>query len=213
MQKNKIFVVTILLLAAIAASFGVPRPKYQGLNVLAKLNVPLVIGDWQGKDVADLNMEDGRYNFISKIFARTYANKEGVNLDLFILDAGNFHNPKICFTGAGFKISEVPDKNFMVSGKPFRCHSLIVEKDNERYLLTYWITIDKKNVDWFEQKANQLFSSLVNRKKAGLMCRIDLPFHKGEEAAALALTERFINDLAAQTGSEGRDYIFGRLNI
>jgi EpsI family protein len=209
MQKNKIFVVTILLLAAIAVCFCLPRPKYQGLNVLAKLNVPQVIGGWQGKDVADLNMEDGRYNFISKIFARTYTNKEGISLNLFILDAGNFHNPKICFTGAGFKISEAPDKNFTVAGKPLKSHSLIVEKDNEKYLLTYWITIDKKGVDWFEQKANQLFSSLLNRKKAALMCRIDLPFHKGEEAAALALTEHFINDLAAQTVPEDRDYIFG----
>jgi len=206
---NKIFVVTVLLLAAIAVSFCLPRPKYQGLNVLAKLNVPQAIGEWQGKDVADLNMEDGRYNFISKIFARTYTDKEGISLNLFILDAGNFHNPKICFTGAGFKIGEAPDKNFTAAGKPLKSHSLVVEKDNEKYLLTYWITIDKKGVDWFEQKASQLFSSLLNRKKAALMCRIDLPFRPGEEAAALALTQSFIDDLAAGITPQDRSYIFG----
>ena len=114
--------------------------------------------------------------------------------------------------GAGFKISEAPDKNFTVAGKPLKSHSLIVEKDNEKYLLTYWITIDKKGVDWFEQKANQLFSSLLNRKKAALMCRIDLPFRKGEEAAALALTENFINGLAGRASPEDCDYIFGKSN-
>jgi len=208
-NRYRVLIATILFLAAIAASFGVPRPKYQGLNILAKLNVPAVIGDWQGKDDESLNAQDGRYNFISKIFARTYTNKAGVSLNLFILDAGNFHNPKVCFTGAGFKISDAPEKKIILSGQALKCHSMIVQKSGEYYLLTYWITIDKKNVDWFEQKFKQLFSSMVNRKKAALMCRIDLGFNQGEEAAALEITQRFIDSLAAQISLADRDYIFG----
>ncbi len=209
-NRNKFIVACLVLAAAMALSFGLPKPKYHGLNILAKLNVPHAAGDWQGKDVdQELNTNDARYNFIDKIFARTYKNDQGVVLTLFIFDAGNFHNPKICFNGAGFKVNDAPDNIINTANRRFKAHALTVARSGENYLLTYWITIDKKNVDWFAQKTQQLFASLFNRKKAGLMCRIDLPYPQGREKDATALVEDFLAALGKAMPSETADYIFG----
>jgi len=107
-MKNlkQIFVVAVIGIAILIA-FALPKPKYQGLNILKQINIPTEFGQWSGKDVAqDLNINDDRYKFISDIFARTYTNKEGASLLFLILDAGNFHNPKVCFGSSGYTIKE-----------------------------------------------------------------------------------------------------------
>lgn len=209
MSNNKYLTVAAILVATLILSFGVPKPKYQSLNMLAKLTVPYTLGEWHGQNTKGINLEDERYNFISQAIARIYTDKNDSQLLLFILDAGNFHNPKVCFGSAGFKIREVGNREFTAGGRKFKAHSLFVQRGKESSLVTYWMCIDKKTVDWFTQKTKQLLSSLFNRKKAGFMVRIDIAARPEQEKSAFDLAQKFITELAANLPPEQADYIFG----
>lgn len=76
-------------------------------------------------------------------------------------------------------------------------------------LVVYWISIDKKNVDWTEQKFNQFFYSLFNKKKIGLMGRLDIPASEENIQKALRFAKDFISDVSRNMKPEDADYLFG----
>ncbi|OQX79320.1 MAG: EpsI family protein [Candidatus Omnitrophica bacterium 4484_70.1] len=211
-KKNQIVIIAVLLLTIIYC-FIFPKPKYVSPDIIPQLKIPYKISDWRGKDVAEeLNLLDNRYNFISDIFARVYINFYGESLLLLILDAGNFHHPKVCFGSSGFKIKELNDTEFNFSNHKFKAHTLYTEKNNESFLIIYWICIDKKIVDWTEQKIKQLFFSLFNKEKVGLMIRLDIPTKENDIEDHLKLAKEFIKHLSQNIPSEQADYLFGEKN-
>lgn len=180
------------------------------------LKIPERIADWQGKDVAvELNRDKEVYNFISEVFAREYANKNGQGLLLLILDAGNFHLPNVCFTSAGFKVKELEKTEFYALGRTVKAHTIFTEKTrkNEQFLIIYWIVIDKKFIpNWVEQKLKQLYFSLFKKKRVGLMVRLDIPVNENKIEDAITLAKQFINDLGIAISVEEADYLFGKTN-
>jgi len=201
----------MILICAIAASFGLPKVKYKSPDILSKLEIPQRIAGWRGKDVSqEINLKDERYNFIGEVFARAYFNKYGEKLLFLILDAGNFHNPKVCFGSSGFTLKELPDLKLKVLGRDFKARVLYAQKGQEGQLLIYWICIDRKIVDWTEQKIKQLWYSMFNKEKAGLMARLDIPAREETLDNSLKLAKEFISDISSKIPSEQADYIFGR---
>lgn len=210
-MKNlkQILVITIIGIAMLIA-FTLPKPKYQGLNILKQINIPANFGQWSGKDVSqNLNLNDDRYKFISDIFARTYTNKEGASLLLLILDAGNFHNPKVCYGSSGYTIKELGDEIIKSAGRTFRATALYTQKPGEGYVLMYWLCIDKRITGWTDQKAKEFWASLIGKKKAGLMVRLDIPSSEQTTSGAIALGKRFISDLSKSLSAQDLEFIFG----
>src|SRR5574337_1009000 len=196
-MDKKGWVVIALLLTAIICCFGFPRTKYVSMNVLSQLKIPFEFNDWQGRDVEqEWNFEDEKYRFINQALDREYAKVDGKNLFLLVLDAGNFHNPKVCSHSAGFRIRELSDQEFHVLNRAFRAHCLYIEKNAEGFLIIYWICIDKDIVDWTSQKIKQLWFSLVNKKRAGLMIRLDIPTKEDNIDDATKMTKEFIANLS-----------------
>lgn len=209
-KKKKGLIPIALLLCAIIYCFGFPKAKYESLNILSQLKIPLEINGWQGRDVEqEWNMEGEEYNFVSQALDREYVNADGKNLFLLALDAGNFHNPKVCSNSSGFKVIELNNLEFHVVNRTFQAHSLYTEKDADGFLIIYWICIDKNVVDWTEQKIKQLWFSLINKKRAGLMIRVDVPTKEDTIGDALKLAEDFIADLGWAISSDQASYIFG----
>lgn len=105
----RILLVSVMLIGAIYYVYFVPRVKYAGKTLTKEVldSIPMQGLNWQGTQFQDVNtnLEGEVYNFISRIFARQYQNitRPGEVLSFIVLDAGNFHYPKVCFTGAGFK--------------------------------------------------------------------------------------------------------------
>lgn len=211
MKLNRQTFVIMLLLCAIAASFALPKAKYKSPDILSKLDIPFRFSGWQGKDAGNLfNPDDLRYNFINKIFARIYANKYKESLLLLILDAGNFHNPKICSRGAGNTITDLPNLEFKTLGHTFQAQAIYVQKGNdEGTLLIYWICINKKIVNWTGQKITQLLYSMFNKEKIGLMVRLDINTRKENLNGAYALAQKFVSDISYQITRGQAEYIFG----
>ncbi|HOW43220.1 MAG TPA: EpsI family protein [Candidatus Omnitrophota bacterium] len=203
-------IAAILICAAIAISFAIPKPKYQSLNVLKQISIPVNFGDWKGNDIGQqLDLNDDRYRFISDIFARTYTRADGAQLMLLILDAGNFHNPKVCFGSSGYKIRELPDTRINAGKRSFETTTLLMTKDPESTMLIYWLCIDKKITSWAGQKTKELWFSLFNKKKAGLMVRLDVPAHPQAPEASAALAQQFVTELSTHLSEKDLTLIFG----
>jgi len=211
-MNNKKQLITILLLSiTIAVSFCLPKHKYTSPKIIPELKIPQNInGWWYGIDVSKkLNIQDERYNFVSDVFASIYADKYKDSLLFIILDAGNFHHPKVCFSSSGYKIKEIPQTTFKISGREFKPNILYAQKGNESLLIIYWICIDKKIVNWAEQKLNQLWFSLFNKQKTGLMIRLDIPTQENKIPDSISTAKEFLNDLIKNLPKEQADYIFG----
>lgn len=211
MKPNKFIVVIILLVLTIAISYSLPKTKYSGTGFISKLNVPKSINGWTGRDVTGevgLNLESDKYGFISEALAYQYVNSEGKSLLFIILDAGNFHHPKVCFTGAGFKIKELSDTEFRLQNNTLKTHTLFTERGKDNFLSFYWIVIDRNVAHaWVEQKVKQLFFSLFGKKRVGLMVRVDIPTKEDNIEDARILAKEFLNEINKSLDSA--DYIFG----
>ena len=211
-MKTRLYITIALLIATIAAAFGLPKPKYESPDILGKLKIPHTMTDWRSVDFKDNanNKQDDRYNFISDIFARLYGTRYGESLLFLVLDAGNFHHPKVCFGSSGFRIDELEDKEFVLPDRKIKGKVLFTEKGDRGFLLVFWISINKKQVDWTEQKFLQLWYSLFNKEKVGLMMRLDIPTTEDRIDPSLKLAQEFLTDIYKDLPEEDRDYIFGK---
>lgn len=212
--KFRAWIVILFLISASVLSFAFPKAKYEGTGFISKLKVPLILINWVGEDVSkELNVKPGEgiFNFISEVLAYQYINKQGEKLLFIILDAGNFHHPNVCFTSAGYKIKELEDKEFNVMGRTLKTHTLFTEKGKDNFLSFYWIVIDKNIAhEWVEQKLKQLYFSLLNKQRVGLMVRIDIPTTEDNIRDAMTIAEDFIINLSKTIPQEKAGYIFGK---
>jgi EpsI family protein len=204
------------VITAMAVSFLIPVPKYTSLNILKEINIPTEFPGWRSFDVSkQLNLKDDRYNFISDVFARIYQNRKGQQLLFLVLDAGNFHNPKVCYTSSGFDVKELDSVELSSTEGPFNSSALLMQREKGGLFMFYWLCIDKKIVGWTGQKMLELWSSLSNKKKAGIMVRIEIPL--GEitdknivQDNSIALGRDFIQALDKSLTLDQKEYLFGQ---
>lgn len=211
MHKHlKPYIALVWISCALIYCFAFPKSNYTGPEVFSRLEIPYTMNSWQGIDIKDeWNLEDKKYNFISQIIARRYVNTNDKKLFFSILNAGNFHNPKICSHGAGFTVRELNDQEFHLAGRTVKTHAMYVQKNTEGFLLIYWICIDKGIVDWTKQKIKELYFSLFHKNRVGLMIRLDIPSTEGTLKDAFTLAQEFVNDLHRVLTPKDADYIFG----
>ncbi len=213
MKSFKQITVIVLLMTAILASYAIPRVRYAGTNFISNIGIPAEFQEWKGEDVTEIleiNTEESSFNFINDAVAFEYVDLQGDNLLFIILDAGNFHHPKVCFTSAGFDIRELGATEFMLPDHTFKAHTLFTERDNNTFLSFYWIVIDKNIAhEWIEQKFKQLYFSILNKERVGLMVRIDIPAREENIGAAMTLARKFVADLNQSLQPEQADFIFG----
>ncbi len=212
LKPDRRFIVSAVLIAAIGLAFVLPKPRYQSPDIIPSLEIPYETEDWDGKDFSqELDLGDERFNFVSDILARLYQNKYYEQLLLIVLDAGNFHHPRVCFGASGFEIRELNDTVLTVQGRTFKAKTMFTSKNQENFLLLFWMCIDKKNVDWTRQKFTQFWYSLFNKQKTGLMVRLDIPLRDEKDIPhALARAAGFLTQIGQDLPQEQLDYLFGR---
>lgn len=213
MHRNRPLFVIALLILAMLMSFALPKTKYKSPDILSALDIPYAFRNWKGQDISGhLNAEDLRYNFISKAFAGLYEKPNGENLLFIILDAGNFHNPKVCFESSGFVAKDLTQIDFDANGRVFKAHAVYFEKEGHGLVVIYWMCINKRIVDWGQQKIIEFWYSLLNKQKSGLMVRLDIPASSASTERAIRLAQEFISDMASYLPAGQIDYIFGLKN-
>lgn len=209
MRIRSVIVSLLILLTAIYC-FSLPKTKYQSPDILNDLEIPVDLYNWNGRDVDDFNSKDDRYNFISDILARQYVNRYRESLMFLVLDAGNFHNPKVCYGSSGYSVSEVDMEEMTFNDRSILPYGLLMEKGGHRTLLVYWLVINKKLHNWTEQKFTELWYSLIGKKKVGLMVRMEIPVGRFGIQGAKNISRRFLKDLSRQLSEEDQNYLFGR---
>jgi EpsI family protein len=213
MKLSKTLIIIVILICTILISFLLPKAKYTGTGFISKLQMPDQFSEWKGRDISEevgLRLNSEAFNFISEALAYQYVNRKGETLLFIILDAGNFHHPKVCFTGAGYKIKDLPATRFDLTGRSIIAHTLHTRRGKNRFLSFYWIIIDKNIAhQWIEQKLKQLFFSLFGKKRVGLMVRIDIPAGEHDIEKATTLAKNFLNDLSQSLKTDQAEYIFG----
>jgi len=218
-MNKKAAIVIILVILTMLVSFALPKAKYTSPDVLSQLNIPESFDSWRSRDISnEINTGGDIYNFVSRVFARQYVrstyysllDKSAEGLTFLILDAGNFHNPKVCYGSSGYTVKELPDIEFDANGRKFKASAVFFDKPGHGVVITYWIVIDKKQADWTQQKLIEFWSSLFARKKVGFMCRLDIPTTAETTDKAEKLAKDFISSIAPLIPSEQAEYLFGK---
>jgi EpsI family protein len=209
MIKKQVIII-MLLMSSIGAGMLLPGVKYEGSEILKTIDIPRAMPGWRSKDFAsEINVKGARSDFIGDIFSRVYVNRYGENLLFTILDAGNFHDPKMCYWSSGFDTMEMEDTEFSLGGNNIEAPTVLLKNGGASRLLIYWICIDKKISNWRRQKMIELWSSIVNKKKAGLMVRIEIPTREGNVGRSIELARLFFDDIYSTMTPEHAEYVFG----
>jgi len=211
-MKTRLYTTIILLLATIVVCFALPKPRYESPDIIGALDIPESTRDWRSKDMAKtLNLQqDDRYAFVSDVFARQYGTRYGESLLFLVLDAGNFHHPKVCFGSSGFKISDLEDTPLTTTkGRTFKAKTLFAKKGAGGTVIIYWMVINKEQVSWTEQKFQQLWYQLFNKEKIGVMGRVDIPIEGDNTQLAVNLAQKFIRDISRVIPEDDAGYMFG----
>lgn len=210
-KNYRVFIVNGILLVVLIYSFGFSKPKYESANILSQLQIPYNVGEWRGEDTdQSWSTDDERFNFISGMLQRKYDKGSDKSLFLTILDAGNFHNPRVCSNSSGYKVKELNDLNFILLNRNLKAQAIYADKEHEGYLIVYWMCINKDIVNWTEQKIKQLWFSLTNKKNAGLMIRFDVPCDENNIPDSIKLCEEFILNLTLALSINDAEYIIGK---
>ena len=212
MVKYKNLIIIAILSITIAASFGFPQKKYQSFDIIEYLDIPLSFNDWSGRVVINKQKTLGKkFNFINKSKQFYFWKKDGSEVYFSLLNAGNFHNPKVCYTGIGYKPQYDGTYNVkLTNSSVLQFDTYLMLKENNNFLTTYWMCIDGKKVNWLSQKLNELICSLTGRKSINLLTRIDIPTDPDNTNNALTLTKKFIHNLYETLDQDKKVYIFGR---
>lgn len=211
MKNTRSYITIFLLLATLVIAFGLPKPHYKSPDIIGTLDIPERLSDWRSRNRSEeLQLQkDDRYAFVSDIFAREYSTRYGENLIFLILDAGNFHHPKICFGNSGYKISELDDTELSANGKTFKASTLFAQKDIGGTVIIYWMVINKKRLNWTGQKSHELWYKLFNKEKIGVMGRIDIPIRSDNTQFAFNLAQKFLRDISHGIPKDDAQYMFG----
>jgi len=209
-KRSKYLILIAILGLAGLWCYTMPKIQYKSPDILEKLAIPTETQFWRSRDIAgELNLNDTRYNFVNRIFARQYASDLGESLVFLILDAGNFHHPQVCFGGAGYKVEPQDDIVIDTPTHPLKAKALYMEKDRHSVLIVYWITINKMNVDWNQQKVKEFFYSLFNKEKVGLMGRLEVPASRESLPQAVETAKSFLKDFGRKMPADDASYLFG----
>jgi len=202
----------VLLGLAVIACFAFPwSGRYTGTDILSNLQIPPHMSGWTSRDLTgQLDLKEDAYNFLGHVFARRYTNASiRKSLAFFVFDANNFHHPQVCFSSSGYEVKPLEDMEIDASGRRFKAHMLFMKKKDASLLVVYWISIDKKITDWTQQKIQQFFYSIFNKKKTGLMGRLDIPAREESLQEAVRAAKDFIPNVSRSMPPEDADYLFG----
>ena len=212
------FIIAFLVIAVgCFCIYFTPQAKYEGKGVVLSVmeSVPASFGRWRGQDISvKIDDENPVYNFLSEAFARFYVDRYLPSKGVFFLlvDAGNFHHPKVCMRAGGVQTESLAPRIIKVGDedKEIQVHLVLTEEEKRDSLIVYWICIDKKVIQqWIDQKVHQFFYSLFNKKSVGLMVRADIDCSREDIDEGVEYAEKFFSDMYQALPEESREYLFG----
>lgn len=199
-----------LLITTIVLCYALPKPKYEGIGLLKTIELPDINEHWIGEDVKqDLHLTEGGLSYISGLKTKQYLSKSDI-IYVTLIDAGNFHHPKACFSGAGYVPEDLDDAIFTVGNMTFKAKAIFFKKEGDDILVIYWMCVNKERVDWNQQKLKSFLVSLFGKKEAGFIVRLDIPTTETNIPASKTAAQDLVQSLYKNMPKHEAEYIFGK---
>lgn len=210
--KNKTLIAIILSVVTFSISYSTPpKLKYASTNVLKKIDLPMTAGDWRGENVdLKLALGEGLLAYIGDIIMRKYINSKKQSVYILMMDAGNFHHPKLCFSGSGYTAEDLQDTLLKLPYTEFKASTVYFKKEKADTLSVYWMTIESQRVGWTGQKVKEFFYSLTGKKRTGIITRFDVYTPESRVNSSLVAVKDLVTALSSNMSREQAELIFGK---
>jgi len=209
-MHKKIWIAIVLLSTAITYIYVLPKQSYKNIEVLHQLKIPLDLPNWKGTEIKHAFKFDGEPNNMGIYKNLRYVNVHDKLLYFTVFGSDNWHSPKVCSKMTGFEIINLGTEKVNLSNNiKFNTTNVFAQKEDNGFLIIYWLCIDKKVVNWAEQKLKVFWYSLFNKEIVGIMIRIDVPCKENKVEEALELSKQFLTILFKTIDSDNAKIVFG----
>ncbi len=159
----------------LGGSLHISAPKQVFVKTL-----PLLLGDWQGEELADLGVRSRQVLQLDHWIRRLYTNKQGEKVFLYIgywkKQSGEYqaakHSPAICLPANGWRVSGKKAKKLRVTNdNTLSINSLIGEYQQSKSLFYYWFFSGEKTYheEWEALLQISLQTLLHGRSDGGII--------------------------------------------
>lgn len=182
--------------------------------------IPVTIGEWRHVPglipvvAGDAEIERTVARIYSQVLMRTYRNNSGDHVMLAIAYGGGqtdelqLHRPEVCYVFQGFRILSSFKDRLAMGTRYIPVKRLVAVNATRSEPITYWITIgDRAVADGMARKIAQVRYGLTGLIPDGMLVRVSMITKDAE--TAFRLHDRFVLDLLAEVGVEGRTRLLG----
>lgn len=195
-RKAELWVVIVLTLAAAVLVRAVDRAE--PLMNARFSDFPLVIGDWQGRDIP---MSEYVYRSIETpyLLLRNYSsprNDHAVNLSIVWFDDTNiaFHAPEACLGGVSNEVKEQGEERVRI-GREHDLKKFITNLNGTDYLVLYFFDVDGYiTTSQSAIRTRVLLKRLLFRRASASFIRLMAPVQEGEQKTMASLVD-FLGDM------------------
>lgn len=210
-RNNRIILAILLVVISLSWIYVFKKNQtYQAAGIFQKLDLPRQIDGWNGQEVKqDLQLGQGLFSYIGAYQMLKYKHQDGRIIFVTLMDAGNFHHPKLCFKGSGYVAQEHANTLLNLQHKTMSVETTFFKKPRENTLVIYWLTVNQHHVNWTEQKAWDLLFRLLGKKREGLIVRIDVLTGSQGVNQSIEAVKDFTRSLSEHVDENTRLYLFG----
>lgn len=183
----------LVILAAVLATAAAAMPSSTGAeppNRVPLPSLPLLVGDWRGRDAPPLAANVRRELGVDDYVLRTYQHDASV-IGLY---AGYYstqrqgdaiHSPMNCLPGAGWIPGDYARVSIAIPGRAIEVNRYVIRKGEERQIALYWYEGRGRAVaDEYRSRALLVWDSLRRNRSDGALIRITRPMTPGQSIEA-----------------------------
>ncbi len=178
---QRLTIVLVLLLSATVARIAFSSPE-AALQRTALADFPRVIEDW--RMISEQSIGKGSMNVlqVDDYFMRTYANRKGDRIDLYIgyfttqKEGKGIHSPRQCLPGAGWTAIEASPMLLAVTDHnpgTIEVNRQLMAKGDQRELFLFWYQgRGRSYADEYLNKLYLIWDGLTQRRTDGALVRV-----------------------------------------
>ncbi len=196
--KPRFIIIYVILAVAAAFMFSLSDLKAPAAKPLS--DFPISRGGW--KMASQTSFSAGVLELLkpTDYISRSYVDREGRKVDLYIgfhsgaRESGQIHSPKQCLPGGGwFKVRE-ERASVDAGGKKVKLVNAVYQKGDSRECFIYWYQVKGRPLsDEYSLKLNQVFNSVLFRRRDAAFIRVSLPVDDDDNSRAFSTGRDFVD--------------------
>lgn len=198
-KKNKVLVITALLIFVGAISWQSFFRQYTQSDTVNIHLFPKEIAGWQGTEVP---ISDHDYDILEtrNAFTRVYRSPQGAEIMLFVVYSQNnrkvSHPPEICYTGSGAAIVGKGLAKFDTQSGSIYFNRVAVEFGETKEAMYYAFKVGKGfTPNYWNQQIQIAFKALLGQPASSALIRLSMTANGKSEEELDAVAREFFRDI------------------